>query len=200
MKPVIYSWKLKNHTVERFAVVKGLFTHEEIVEIVKLGEKQIVKQAMVENKEGDILNPLYRSTSISWIPSLPIENHWLFRKLTDCITQVNAQFFNFDLDYIENLQYSIYHIDDFYKEHDDMLSSHDSRKLSFSLQLTDPKEYEGGEVVLSIGEDVEGNPVKADKEIGAITFFPSYTRHEVFKVTSGTRKALVGWVNGPRFR
>jgi Rps23 Pro-64 3,4-dihydroxylase Tpa1-like proline 4-hydroxylase len=196
-----YSWGLRNRALGRFAVVQGLFTHEELTEIVRLGEKQIVQQAMIEDKGNSTFNPHHRSTSVSWIPSLPTENHWLFQKLTDCITEVNERFFNFDLEYIENLQYSVYHIEDFYKEHDDMLDTNpDSRKLSFSLQLTDPKEYDGGELILSIGLNENGERIKAAKEKGAIIFFPSYTIHEVSKVVSGTRKALVGWVNGPRFR
>ena len=34
---------------------------------------------------------------------------------------------------------------------------------------------------------------------GSISFFPSYTIHEVKPVTRGTRYSLVGWACGPAF-
>lgn len=201
MSSLAYNWPLKNQTFGRFATVHGVFDNEEIRKIIELGESQISHQAKIRDKSESVLNPDYRSTSVSWIPSTPTENQWLFQKLTDCIEQVNERFFQFELKYIENLQYSTYQVGDFYKEHDDMIDGTvDSRKLSFSLQLTNPEDYEGGELILNIGLSENGNLTKADKQKGSITFFPSYTMHEVSKVVSGTRKALVGWVNGPRFR
>jgi PKHD-type hydroxylase len=70
------------------------------------------------------------------------------------------------------------------------------RKLSFSMQLTDPSEYEGGSTRLITSHD----PFAIPKTKGSITFFPSYTLHDVQPITKGTRKALVGWVLGPRWK
>jgi PKHD-type hydroxylase len=64
------------------------------------------------------------------------------------------------------------------------------------LQLTDPEEYEGGQTYLITSQE----PFPIAKEKGSITFFPSYTLHEVKPVTKGTRKALVGWIHGPRWK
>ena len=70
------------------------------------------------------------------------------------------------------------------------------RKLSFTLQLTDPSEYEGGQTMIHNAKE----PWAIPQTKGTITFFPSYTLHEVLPVTKGTRKALVGWVHGPRLK
>ena len=70
------------------------------------------------------------------------------------------------------------------------------RKLSFTMQLSEPSEYEGGDVMLITSQ----NPFAIPKERGTITFFPSYTLHEVKPITKGTRKALVGWIHGPRLK
>jgi predicted 2-oxoglutarate/Fe(II)-dependent dioxygenase YbiX len=37
-------------------------------------------------------------------------------------------------------------------------------------------------------------------EIGSLSVFPSYQLHEVTPVESGIRRALVGWVIGPKFK
>jgi PKHD-type hydroxylase len=70
------------------------------------------------------------------------------------------------------------------------------RKLSFSVMLTDPEEYEGGELLLKI----DSFPITPPNKKGTVIFFPSYVLHEVTPVTKGTRKTLVGWVLGPKFR
>jgi PKHD-type hydroxylase len=96
------------------------------------------------------------------------------------------------------LQYSIYQEGGFYKDHVDLLylSAMGIRKLSFSIMLTDPEEYEGGELLLKSSSF----PIKTSNKKGTIVLFPSYVLHEVTPVTKGTRKTLVGWVLGPNFK
>ena len=43
-------------------------------------------------------------------------------------------------------------------------------------------------------------PYRAHKARGTLVAFPSYVMHRVTPVTSGTRKSLVAWVAGPKFR
>lgn len=71
------------------------------------------------------------------------------------------------------------------------------RKLSFVLQLSDSEEYEGGNLQLL---DENGNTYFAPRKRGTIIIFDSRTQHRVLKVTKGTRKSVVGWVVGPRWR
>jgi len=70
------------------------------------------------------------------------------------------------------------------------------RKLSFTLQLSDPSEYEGGELVIKTSKD----EAVMKKEKGFVVMFPSYVLHRVTPVTKGVRRSLVGWVSGPAFR
>ena len=71
------------------------------------------------------------------------------------------------------------------------------RKLSFTLQLSDPDEYEGGNVQLI---DEAGRSYIAPRQRGTIILFDSRTQHRVIKVKKGVRKSIVGWVLGPRWR
>ena len=71
------------------------------------------------------------------------------------------------------------------------------RKLSFTLQLSDPDEYEGGNVQLI---DDTGKSYIAPRQRGTIILFDSRTQHRVIKVKKGVRKSIVGWVLGPRWK
>ena len=71
------------------------------------------------------------------------------------------------------------------------------RKLSFTLQLSDPDEYEGGNVQLI---DEAGRSYIAPRQRGTIILFDSRTQHRVIKVKKGVRKSIVGWVLGPRWK
>jgi PKHD-type hydroxylase len=68
-----------------------------------------------------------------------------------------------------------------------------TRKLSFSIMLND--DYEEGEFFMNLGEKFNV-PLKK----GDMLIFPSFILHGVNPVKTGTRKSLVGWVTGPKFK
>ncbi len=70
------------------------------------------------------------------------------------------------------------------------------RKLSLSLQLSDPARYQGCDLELSYGDGVQ----QAPRSRGTVIAFPSYVLHRVTPIASGTRKSLVIWASGPDFR
>ena len=70
------------------------------------------------------------------------------------------------------------------------------RKLSVSVQLSDPSEYVGGEFCFSECE----SPSIDLKKKGSILIFPSYLVHRVLPVTKGIRRSLVAWFEGPSWR
>ena len=67
------------------------------------------------------------------------------------------------------------------------------RKISIVLQLSDPEEYEGGELEMFVSKDIQ----KIPKKKGAAVLFPSYCMHRVTPVTKGERRSIVLWVSGP---
>lgn len=72
------------------------------------------------------------------------------------------------------------------------------RKLSFTLQLSDPGEYTGGDV--QIFHDTRRKMFTIPKERGTLCIFDSRARHRVKLVKTGKRFVLVGWVIGPRWK
>lgn len=71
-----------------------------------------------------------------------------------------------------------------------------ARKLSMTIQLSDPNDYEGGDLRFMINKEI----VNAPKEKGTIIIFPSFIMHRVTPITKGTRQSIVGWVSGPPYR
>ena len=108
--------------------------------------------------------------------------------------------FNFDIDLLPGLQFTEYVEGSYYNLHHDVDYNSDSpqdRKLSISVQLSDPYSYEGGDLVLTSST----RPATQDlRKQGSILVFPRYLQHFVNNVTTGTRYSLVGWVEGPRCR
>ena len=137
-----------------------------------------------------------RVSDIAWITRTEA-SEWLYARLWSACEAANQRFFGYDIQFIEPLQYSVYRAESqgFYTSHYDWSASEVGiRKLSFSVQLSDPMEYSGGDLVLYTGE---GAPVTAPKTQGSITVFPSWMLHEITPVTQGVRRALVGWFQGP---
>ena len=189
-------WNLKSNVIDNWAWIDVL-ENEEITKLFELS-KSIDEEPGTASKDN---NGSIRNSNIKWLYAKDANFHWLYAKLTDAVNYANDNFFQLDLTYIEDLQFTIYdaslgkqrygkHIDTRYN------SPGLPRKLSFSILLSDPEEFEGGDLVIHDGY----NPSVVDRVKGRATFFPSYTLHEVTPVTSGVRYSLVGWVHGPKLR
>ena len=144
------------------------------------------------------LNEIRRS-DVDWITK-NTETEWLFNKLGHIVSSLNTQFYKFDLTgFGDSLQLTNYDHSEqgMYGWHQDYGSvGAPSRKLSLVLQLTDPSEYEGGNLQIMTG----GEPTNVHKQRGLVTVFPSYVVHQVTPVTQGSRQSLVAWITGPEFR
>jgi PKHD-type hydroxylase len=73
---------------------------------------------------------------------------------------------------------------------DDALMEGSRTDLSFTLFLSDPAEYEGGELVIE--DSLEDRSIKL--AAGEVILYPSGTLHRVEPVASGSRLAVVGWL------
>jgi PKHD-type hydroxylase len=78
------------------------------------------------------------------------------------------------------------------------------RKLSLTLNLTDPNDYKGGDLLFDFGSkdaDSQTNEeIKIARKQGTLIIFPSFIRHCISPVTKGTRYSLVNWTLGRPFR
>ena len=62
--------------------------------------------------------------------------------------------------------------------------------ISFTLFLSDPRDYEGGELAIHTSSMVQNIKGQA----GQLVLYPSSSIHEVKPVTSGERIVCVGWI------
>jgi hypothetical protein len=76
------------------------------------------------------------------------------------------------------------------------------RKISMTLNLTDPNAYEGGDLMFNFGASSECEPFtcKEARNQGTIIVFPSFVNHCVSPVKKGMRYSLVLWTLGPPFK
>lgn len=141
-----------------------------------------------------------RSSIVKWIPQND-QWSWLYDKMINMASIANTALWNFDLHTApEQIQFTEYHASQggHYGWHQDigpgMLSL---RKVSITVQLSGPEDYQGGDLQIWQGGD---NPIDAPKGKGTVVIFPSYMMHRVTKVTSGIRRSLVLWVGGEHYR
>ena len=194
----------------------------DVVNIIERDVSEKFDMNMGESRlDGNTVNKDKRNSYNAWIPT----SHWVGGFLWHYVQRANRENFLYDLRCIDNesMQYTRYAEGQYYHWHNDSgLASHYKpisngdrketdkqqqdfmnentelvRKLSFSLQLSDPDDYEGGNVQLL---DERGENYIAPRQRGCIILFDSRTQHRVLKVTKGTRKSIVGWVVGPRWK
>lgn len=124
---------------------------------------------------------------------------WLYQRIWQAAVELNQKYFDVAISgFTERIQIARYDssVQGFYTWHTDFGDLAPHRKLSMSLQLSRPEDYEGGDLELLFCE----TPHKADRTRGALTIFPSFALHRVTPVTAGTRWSLVAWISGPRWR
>jgi PKHD-type hydroxylase len=191
----IPSWAFQVDKTNGWAYWDKAFTPEECKKIIKYAEQFKKQDAYVSNNKHVDLT--IRESKVVWITPDP-EINWLYQKLTAIIAKLNEDYFRFDLfGFIEAFQFTEYNSPSgYYGKHIDSMYDGTVRKLSFVLQLSDPKDYVGGELQLHLGKTPNG----MKKEQGTVIAFPSPTLHEVTPITEGIRYSLVGWITGKPFK
>lgn len=159
------------------------------------------EEAKVGGTSEGVVNKNIRKTNVGWMYA-DNNNKEIWATFSELISSINSQFFKFDLTgFYEPAQLTIYKENDagHYSWHTDY-SPKDSkipRKLSMSLLLSDPSEFEGGELQIKTEND---EPITLPQQRGRAWFFPSYVLHQVTPVTRGVRRSLVLWIGGPEFK
>jgi PKHD-type hydroxylase len=191
-------WAFEGDSVNNWAYMDNAFSKEECERIIDIGNKKTLQKTRIINDSGEaVIANSIRDSEITWLtPADDME--WAYRRLTDVVTSLNRQFFNFDLmGFSEGLQFTKYTAPGgFYGPHLDKIMGRVVRKLSISVQLSDPLDYDGGELELHMKQ----TPDLMSKDQGRLVAFPSYLLHEVKPVTRGTRYSLVAWITGAPFK
>lgn len=169
------------------------FSDEECDSIIAIATRLGLQKGVTKERDGQHK----RISDVRFIYPNP-STYWVFDRLSNAISTVNNDFFKFDLTYLhEGAQFTRYTAPQGnYQWHVDHGLGMPIRKLSVTIQLTEPATYEGGDLEINESGEVERLPRKR----GRMMVFPSWTLHRVTPVTSGTRDSLVVWVSGPPFK
>ena len=174
--------------------------------------EQIIKFCKKENKEKAItqaesenlnFKDTARNSDIRWINS-----PWIYNEIMPFVHSANKSAgWNFDIDWCESIQFTEYKSNQYYGWHADNYSEpfgdkyHRNyrgkvRKISVTVNLSDPKNYDGGDFQIDTRNSQKGNAITTVKNVktqGSILVFPSFIFHQVTPVIRGERDSLVIW-------
>ena len=152
-----------------------------------------------------------RNSNIVWM-----SDQWIYKEIRPYVHRANSNAgWNFQWDWSEACQFTKYSPGQYYGWHTDSWSKSYKnndintngkiRKLSVTCTLSDPSEYEGGELEFNFNnpEGRKKENIRKCSEIlpkGSIVVFPSFVWHRVCPVKKGTRYSLVIWNLGYPFK
>ena len=199
----------KSHTPE-MAVTGGANKDDER----NVDKKGNLKKSVVKNIQKK------RKSDIVWM-----NDTWIYKEIHPYIHEANEKAgWNFDWDWSESCQFTKYGVGQYYGWHCDSWDKPYSRppladgtrpkdhgkirKLSVTISLSHPDEYEGGNLEFDFRNQVDWDRNKKAaihscdgiRPRGSIIVFPSFVWHRVAPVTKGTRYSLVIWNLGYPFR
>ena len=188
----------KSYIVE---TTKPIFTPEQCQMIIEAGRNEPKNNASVGSDKGikgeGIIDTKTRTSHISWIPFKKMAD--MYKDIERIMKTTNGNHFGFDgMTITEMAQYTEYPEGGFYDWHvdNDVNFAHEPtvRKISMTLLLNDPSEFEGGDLELMA-------PGKfAELKQGHAIIFASFLNHRVNVVKRGIRQSLVVWFGGKPFR
>jgi len=182
--------------------VKTVFSEDECNQILDSLDDNSWEEAMVGGVVDKGVFTIEKEYRSNYQQTVPVnEKGYPLNRIAEEISIANSTLWRFDLGGFVNddlpwvMEYS--RKGDHNDWHVDVgQSATASRKLGFSLQLTEGDEYDGG--------DLGFHRIKKDrKELtrkGTLIVFPAFWLHRVAPMTKGARKVVVGWVHGPSFR
>jgi PKHD-type hydroxylase len=176
--------------------MKGYFSREECARIVQLSTALPEMEGHIEANRNMVVDEQFRRSNIQWINPGP-ETLWIFDKVSAAVAEVN-KVYQYDLAGYRSAQIARYETDGHYTWHTDLgAGGMSNRKLSVSVQLSDPNDYDGGELEFMTVGGIQANP---PKDQGTVIIFPTFVPHRVAPVTRGVRWSMVTWIYGPPFR
>ncbi len=173
------------------------FNQQELIWIDNLKELYPFQNATTVSDESNA-NHAIRKSNIKWIHH-DEKSAWVYDRIRDLSIEANNSIWKFNLhSVLDSIQYTEYYANGgHYGWHTDIgPGSISHRKVSITIQLSGPDEYEGGDFDLWYGSEF----MTMEKKKGSAILFPSFTLHRVTPVTKGVRRSLVLWVGGEAYK
>lgn len=183
-------WPLDgNPHVAEVATLPEAFSREECRAALELAKSRPYERGHMLGRRDDA-----RRCHCAWIED-DADTRWMYDRVVAAFEHANRTF-----DYrlgglIEPVMAVAYGPEDGFDWHLDAGPERAAtRKLSLSVMLTRPDDYDGGAL------EIAGANEAMRPELGTAIVFPSFLAHRVTPVTRGKRIALVAFAHGPTFR
>lgn len=173
--------------------VAGALAPEVCERTISVANEVGFEESPVKDRKGvSVVHDQYhRQSQSTWLKRDNYEE--LFLLVTNLFQTTNNERYRFSIYSMESIQIIRYVPGSFYHEHFDLgLGDTANRKISLVAQLSDEKDYEGGELILS-------GLLTMPKPRGTACLFPSWFQHRVAEVKSGIRYSLTAWALGSYF-
>tara|TARA_Y100001951_G_C11276521_1_gene262287 strand:+ start:369 stop:1010 length:642 start_codon:yes stop_codon:yes gene_type:complete len=197
-----YFWQFEKalckDTCNRF-IELGLSKEEKLAVIFEEENSKHEIAPLTEKEKQNLFKK--RNSHVAWL-----KEQWIYELIHPYIHLANYQAgWNFDWDWSEKAQFTIYKEKQFYGWHADSTPSPSNninesttfgkiRKITCLIQLTNPLEYEGGCTQIDPRQE---DPDKKNKNIptvtkeqGSIICFPSFVWHRAQPITKGIRYSI----------
>jgi len=203
-----YFWYFKSVLTKKFCDHLLMYGKNQQDQIALTGgnSKNIYTKKEIKNIQKK------RNSNIVWM-----NDKWIYKEILPFVKIANKNAkWNFDWDWSESCQFTKYapgqyygwHCDSWeipYNHPKDPNTNGKIRKLSVTCTLSEPSEYQGGELEFNFNNPEKRNKhnIRKCTEIlprGSLVVFPSFVWHRVCPVVEGTRYSLVIWNLGYPFK
>ena len=180
-----------------------LLTSEQCDEILKIDSAAFLPGAVTHDGITHVINNRLRIVKAGLVQREGYE--WLYTIIREKTAELNSNFFNVNImGILDTISFMRYEADESgegnhakFEWHSDIGEGYTNmRKLSIIIGLTEPEEYEGGELNFFVNGKYNAGKIKK----GELIIFPSFVQHCVTPVTKGLRQTLVAFISGPRYR
>lgn len=184
--------KKNKHLLDRH-YFQDVFTKDECHNIINFTDTSL-QGSYTEYGQQDNFSNTIKSKYINRTSG----TEWVWGRITKYVWQVNGDFFNFNLNCIDDLQIMEYRKNSLFQWHIDIngVEHFTSRKLSVVVFLTERNDFKGGQLLFEFNEN-EKEAIEMRQ--GSMLVFPSFQVHKVTPVIEGIRHTLVAWAHGTPF-
>ena len=168
-----------------------VFSADECERIIAIGNGLTAAKPHAAGS-GGLQRLTQRVCSVAHMPHTN-ETAWIHERLYSVAEDLNRDIWKFELAALEMPQFITYRFLNHFARHmDSGVPQFSLRKLTISVQLTDPSAYGGGNLhVWARNKDRQASRKRGDGMV-----FPSHLWHRASPVLWGQRQALVAWVTG----
>ena len=158
------------------------------------------RPATIGFADGFREEPAFRSSVIRWLDPFGADDD-ITGRIMQYVRNANRSVFGFDITSLNEIQFTEYHAEanGHYDWHQDVWLENPApydRKLSVSIQLSKPEDYDGGLLEFQNSPQPDASFLAQ----GSVIIFPSFLTHRVMPVTRGIRRSLVTWIEGSKWR